>query len=85
MPVPNSQQVIDALASKNVALECRTCQNATSIKLDVAGLALTQLGTASVNTSTSSLRYTPVALLTCGNCGDTRMFHLQWLGFPPPY
>jgi len=85
MPVPTSQQVIDALSSKNVAFECRSCGNSTSLKMDIAGVNLTTLGHAGVNAQVSSVRWTPMALIICGGCGDTRFYHLEWLGFKPPY
>jgi len=85
MPVPSNQQVIQAMADKNIPFECRSCGNSSSLKMEVAGLNLTTLGAAGVNTQTTSLRWTPMALLTCGACGETRFFHLEWLGFRPPY
>ena len=85
MPVPGPQQVLDALASKNVALDCRSCGNATQLKMDVAGVNLTTLGGAVVNSATTSARWTPMALVICGGCGETRLYHLEWLGFRPPY
>src|SRR5258706_15258721 len=84
MPVPTNQQVIDALASRNVGFECRSCGNASSIKMDIAGVNLTTLGHAGVNAQTSSVRWTPMALLICGGRGDTRFYHLEWLRFNTP-
>jgi hypothetical protein len=85
MAVPSNQQVMEALSGKNVAFECRSCGNGTSLKMDVAGVNLTTLGHAGVNAQTSSTRWTPMALLICGACGETRLYHLEWLGFKPPY
>jgi len=84
MATPTQQQVVEALQNKNVPLECPSCKNATSFKLDVAGVTLTALGHA-VNTSTSTLRNIPMALVICNACGDTRLFHLESLGFKPPF
>ena len=85
MPVPTSQQVIDALGSRNISFECRSCGNGGSLKMDVAGVNLTTLGSGVVNSTTTSVRWTPMALLICGACGETRFYHLEWLGFKPPY
>ena len=84
MPAPNQQQIVEALQSKNVSLECRSCGNTSSWKLDVGGVGITALG--AVNTAVApAQRFLPMALVTCGACGDTRLFYLTWLGFPPPY
>jgi hypothetical protein len=85
MAVPTNQQVIEALSAKGIPFECRSCGSANALKMDIAGLNLTTLGIAGVNAATSSVRWTPMALLICGGCGDTRLYHLEWLGFKPPY
>lgn len=85
MAVPSNQQIIDALSNKNISFTCRSCGNATQIKMDVAGVNLTTLGTAGVNSQTSSTRFLPMALLICGGCGESRFYHLEWLGFRGPY
>jgi hypothetical protein len=85
MPVPSSSQLAQALQAKNVSLECRNCGGGGQVRLDAAGLNMTNLSSTVVNTAITSQRHVPMALLICGNCGDTRFFHLETLGFKPPY
>jgi hypothetical protein len=85
MPLPTNQQVVEALAAKNIAFECRSCGSASSLKMDIAGLNLTSLGAGTTNAQVTSVRWSPMALVICGACGETRFYQLEGLGFKPPF
>ena len=80
MPIPTPQQVIEAMTAKNISFACRSCGNDSDIKIHVAGLNTTALDAAATNASLSSARFLPMALYTCGRCGETRLYHLELLG-----
>ena len=83
--VPSPQKIVDAMAERNISFACRGCSNEADFKIQVAGLNHTELGASATNTSTTTARWTPMAFFTCGKCGETRFYHLEWLGFRPPY
>ena len=80
MAIPTPQQVIDAMSAKNVSFACRGCANDADFKMQVAGVNLTALDAAATNASLSSTRFVPMVLYTCGKCGETRLYHVEWLG-----